>query len=507
METIGTVVDLGTRTCRITLDVDPSTLMYCRGLSSGMNAREVTEPSRPPAPRASRHRLSRAVLLVLGLLVPLGIAELGLRCFYPANRMYSLDRVDFFESQAVMCIGSLHVDPVLGHAPVLGGLSYDEIGLERGYGTRGGTAAKIPGVRRVLFVGDSVTARAKIIDAIRAMSSTADFEFCNGGVEGWNPVQEVEFYFRCQEQLQADHIILTLHNNDFMITPVGLFDDEGTFAICRPGRLSRLHPDLYRHCYLYRLYINASNPQLRVEDSYLEKVDAVAAALQRLRDDAARHGRRLSVLLMPLLRAPGSWRPWETESRRLALTMLDRLSIPTIDLLPAIEPVLAAGCDLGQTPDDHWHPNGLAGAVMAAYALAQGLLGPTSACWLTSDSAILRSGTTQQIRIDAGEEKRGRRYLVVGSTNVGAGARIEYFGLQVPFFVDAYTHRTLGDNEAILQGGKGTLDDHGRASVSIPVPTTPAAQPGCCLWHACVLFDEGGRIEAISSALPLVVVP
>ena len=441
----------------------------------------------------------------MALLGSLGAAELGLRWYYPPEKMISWTQLDMFEAQARAAKGSLVPDRVLGHVPVLGGQSHDELGLRRGYGTRTGTAARIPGVRRVLFLGDSVTDRAAIVDAIRAMRSSPDLEFCNGGVGGWNPVQEVGFYFRCHEQLQPDHIILTLHNNDFDFTATALFDGD-TFTICRPDGLSSLRPELYRHCYLYRLYTNACNPQLPESESYLRMADAVAAALQRLRDDAASHGRQLSVLLLPILLAPGEWRPWETESRRVALAMLERLSIPTIDLLPAVEPMLAAGCDLLQTPKDTWHPNALAGAVMGNYALAHGLLGPTSAGWITSDAAILRPGTMQQICIDAGEGRRGRPYLVVGSTTPGAFGH-ELFGLREPLAVDASSHRTLGENDAVLTRGRGTLDERGRATVSIPVPTSSASPRGCCLWHACVLFDEGGRIEKISSALPLVVVP
>ena len=64
-----------------------------------------------------------------------------------------------------------------------------------------------------------------------------------------------------------------------------------------------------------------------------------------------------------------------------------------------------------------------------------------------------------------------------------------------------------GENDAVVTRGRGTLDERGRATVSIPVPASSASQRDYCLWHACVLFDEGGRIEQVSSALPLVVVP
>src|SRR5262249_46032305 len=147
-------------------------------------------------------------------------------------------------------------DLELGHVPVLDGRLYDQHGIARGerYGAGG------EGARRILFLGDSVTRRGRILRAIAAQAP--DCVCLNAGVEAWNPVQEVEFYFRSNRAVEPEEVVLTLHNNDFSVTPVAL-DTEAGFTVCMPGVLASFDPELYRRSFLYRLWVNARHRGLR----------------------------------------------------------------------------------------------------------------------------------------------------------------------------------------------------------------------------------------------------
>src|SRR5215467_10511368 len=79
------------------------------------------------------------------------------------------------------------VDPHFGFRPVLGEGPYTRFGtLANDY-----AAAKPPGVQRLLFIGDSVTHRGYIVDALRAVYGSQQYEYWNAGVEAFNTVQEV----------------------------------------------------------------------------------------------------------------------------------------------------------------------------------------------------------------------------------------------------------------------------------------------------------------------------
>src|SRR5262245_11915157 len=169
--------------------------------------------SRPMSPAARPSRRSRRLLLgCVAVLVSLLLAEYVVRLVVPARRWWDSERLDFFEGQAKVSTGYLQPDEELGFVPVLDGDSCDAFGLRREEGPTP-SVAKTPGTHRVLFLGDSVTARRRIVQGLRALWGGGAVEFLNAGFDGANPVQSVEFYFRHQRQLAPDQVVLTLHNN------------------------------------------------------------------------------------------------------------------------------------------------------------------------------------------------------------------------------------------------------------------------------------------------------
>ena len=111
------------------------------------------------------------------------------------------------------------IDPDFGFRPILGTGGYTE------YGTSPNTypVQKRPGITRLLFIGDSVTGRGRIIEAIKQIYDDEVFEYWNAGVESFNTIQEVRFYQRYNAAVYPDHVILTFHLNDFEPTPVAFF--------------------------------------------------------------------------------------------------------------------------------------------------------------------------------------------------------------------------------------------------------------------------------------------
>jgi hypothetical protein len=321
------------------------------------------------AGRPGRRRVTfSSVLLACGaLLASLLLAEIAARVVVPQRKW-----LQDYEGQAAATVGMLRPDLRLGHLPVAGGSTYDEHGLLRGHGLRGGPDRE-PGVQRVLFLGDSVTARGRIVDPLCRLWDRGPAEFLNAGIEGANPVQSVEVYMRHQRQLSPDQVVLTMHNNDFTSTRMCLLDDDGAYVLCVQGTNLRFDGGLYDACTLYRLLVGARCRNLNTGDGYLHQAPAVATSLRTLRDETAARGAKLTVLLLPIFDAFGNWRPHQIASRELALRMLADLGIPVIDLLPATRELLVAGVDLLQIPGDTWHPGTECGEHLAAAAVQAGL--------------------------------------------------------------------------------------------------------------------------------------
>ena len=348
-------------------------------------------PSRSSAnrPRRRRSLLSSLLLAATALLAALALAEIAARVLVPDRKW-----LHGHDEQAAATAGVLQPDLDLGHLPVLDGKTYDEHGLLREQSLAAG-AAKQAGVERVLFLGDSVTARSRIVEPLRRACSGNAVEMLNAGIEAANPVQSVEVYMRHQRQLAPDHVILSLHNNDFTSTRVCLRGDDGSLLLCVQGKNLPFDGGLYDASALYRLWVGARCRELNKGDGYLHCAGAVADAVRTLRDETAARGAKLTVLLLPIFAPLEQWQAHEVASRDLALTMLRDLDVETIDLLPALRELLAAGEDVVQTPGDTWHPGTRCGEHLAAAAVQAGLFGPRENARVAAASAPQRLATAR----------------------------------------------------------------------------------------------------------------
>ncbi|MCA8948143.1 MAG: hypothetical protein KDE27_01495 [Planctomycetes bacterium] len=394
----------------------------------------------------SRRPLRLRTKLLLGLataVFAILAAEFGVRALMPAGRVLSPTAIETFYDRARTEAEMIRADPELGHVPVLGGPVYDEHGLLRDWGLKNG-AAKRADVTRYLFLGDSVTRRSTIATPLRALAGGREVEFLNAGVESWNPVQEVEFYFRHQAALAPDHVVLWLHNNDLTESTVACFLD-GEFVLCNPGSLVAVDPVWYRRSMLYELWVHSRHVDRLQPKYYTCRATEVEAAIVRLRDEVTGRGARLTIALLPVFAAERDWQPHERAARELELAMLDRLGVEFVDLQPALEEIATLGIAVRATPNDAYHPNDATGAVLARAAAEVLLPAPPVRC--TVEPRLVAPGDSVAATLDAGPEFAGR------------------------------TFETRGPDRAVEPrvSGRGTLDSSGRGAITLAVAGDSAA--------------------------------
>ncbi len=332
-----------------------------------------------PAKRASGggSRVRRAALRLGLALAATLVALLGAEALFRIPGPQTL-LVEGFELEVWRRDSDYHkrtftIDPRMGYRPRLGTPEYGEFGtLPNDY-----PAEKRPGVPRLLFIGDSVTHQRVLERALRKRCGEEGVEYWNAGVQGFNTLQEVTWYLEWNRGIRPDHVILTFHNNDFIVTPVAFQNDAGEFTVVLPRRrLLGWSPWLLDRSRLYRLYLNWSLSRGPAHDPDAAAADT-RAALARLRDAVAEDGARLSVLLLPILAPAAEWRAEERRSRELSLEIFRDLGLEWVDLLPPLESALDAGVSVRIEAGDTWHPSPEAADRFAAHLIREGLLEPT----------------------------------------------------------------------------------------------------------------------------------
>lgn len=267
-------------------------------------------------------------------------------------------------------------DAEAGYIPVVGTVNYDRFGcrVDR-YGANG---QRLPdndgnhqaGRKRVLFVGDSVTRRGRIQQALEQIYGERAYEYWNAGVESFNTAQELIFYKRFNSALKPDKVILTFHNNDFEDTPL-VFADNGELQIHfmrRDG--NHINPWLFSHSYLYRWLTGLSLGMIDRQRQRAHVAEALAgfkATLEQQKID-------FSVVLLPILKPYEQWTNREKWSRENALSLFKEQQIRSYDLFADMQKALTEGVSLQETPGDSWHPSVQASQHFARYLAEQKIL-------------------------------------------------------------------------------------------------------------------------------------
>ena len=300
--------------------------------------------------------------------------ELGLRLFFPNMVVAAGAQLQFRAGEQT----NFEPDPECGYIPVLGNQTYDAYGcrVDR-YDAKGKRLPPLDpdnrhGKKRLLFLGDSVTRRERIQDALEKAYGEDHFEFWNAGVESFNTMQELVFYRRVNSKLKPDQVILTFHNNAFQDTPL-VFKKDGQLQIHfmrRDG--NHINPWLFSHSYLYRWLTGLSLGNL---DRRRQR-QAVKEALAGFQQTTQAEKVNFSVILLPILKPYEQWTNKEKWSRQNALQLLKEQQITTYDLFPDMLQALKEGVTLPESPGDTWHPSPAAAEHFARYLVAEKLIKP-----------------------------------------------------------------------------------------------------------------------------------
>jgi len=295
-----------------------------------------------------------ALLFLSATIIGVLMIELGLRVLYPITFM----NVETQGAQETAGWALFTPDRVLGWHPTLGTDLYDENGI-----LFGRSIYAKPVGPKLLLIGDSVTARAQILNGL-ANLMPPEITFLNGGVEGYNIEQEVEFFFRFQKDLRPDAIIHQMHISNLNARRQLMRPRDGTIRLYSP-RVTEvtINPTLYKHSQIYRFLI--ANLASRFSKDEL-KASAVES-LRRMGDYARDNGIAYHLVLFPVLEPLANWTAYDRETRDYLLNAARTLGLDVIDLDPVAEQMISVGVDPKQGPGDNWHPNAQMGEAAAKY--------------------------------------------------------------------------------------------------------------------------------------------
>jgi len=301
--------------------------------------------------------IARTLLIVFGTVFGLLVCEVGLRWLYPIAIMTVEAKPTDDPAR-----DEIVYDASLGFRPRLGTAEYDEDGILRATSF----ISKSEDARRILFMGDSVTAYGELMTALGRLAAPADASFLNGGVTAFTIFQEVEFFFRYQIRKKPDLIVHQFHVNDLQSSRFAGRGSDGTVRMYSP-RLKPIdvNPTLYRHSHLYRFAL--ANLQLRFSKDEMKK--ATLEAVQRMRAYARERGIPYHVVLFPMLAPKERWVEYDLDTYAFYRRLARDLEIDVVDLWPVAERMIAEGKEVRLRSWDFWHPNQAMAEEAAKYIL------------------------------------------------------------------------------------------------------------------------------------------
>jgi lysophospholipase L1-like esterase len=301
-------------------------------------------------------------LLIISTLFTIAVFEVFLRVYRPYGTFGAGTELPWMRNSDQDLTRALTVDPDFGFRPILGNNIYTEYGtaVRDGYDLE-----KRPGITRLLFIGDSVTARGKIIQALKDLYGEHIYEYWNAGVESFNTVQEVNFYKKFNAPVQPDHVILTFSLNDFEATPVAFLNNDNKIVVYVPNSPQRrLFPWLFQHSYLYRLLLGVL---LKGQQGTEAIARAIQSSLRELHQLLREDNVDLTVLVLPSFRTYDQWTEQELSAHQQILRILEEENIRYFDLFAPFQNAIQQGVRVQEHPGDAWHPSGEISEVFAEY--------------------------------------------------------------------------------------------------------------------------------------------
>lgn len=303
--------------------------------------------------------LAVGVVLLELALRPLGIA------FHAANRVVEAKRI---EGSGVWAWAEPH--PRIGFVPDHG---RDAHGALKGPHT----LEKRPGVRRVMFTGDSIAETRFLERAVAARTVGAGIEFLNTGVSSYSTAQERMYFEEYGRRLRPDLLILEFCLNDFDGTPVVFRDSSEGFVVLIPnmGR-DEYNAWLFVHSTLYRFYLSLKKALVIDPRGRPGRMQEMKDNLARFQAMAAEDGFRFKVVVHPIMDHRERWTGNDRLYHQAILRILGELGIEHFDLAPLLDEVLkdrpVPWTRLFE--NDRIHPSEQFAQLAADYLLARGLL-------------------------------------------------------------------------------------------------------------------------------------
>jgi hypothetical protein len=312
-------------------------------------------------PRSFKPTLLNLGLVITSLMIAMALVEGCFWLFFPRATFKTATELPWMHNITEEPNGLFTIDPEFGFRPNLGNGTYNLYGtLENHY-----KLEKSPHKIRLLFIGDSVTARGKIIAALRIIYGGEKYEYWNAGVESFNTVQETAFYEKFNYKIKPDQVILSFHPNDFETTPIAFYDQDRRLVVYAPRQpLQEISPWLYKNSFLYRIFLRFRECQHKDQEKIVREVQK---SLVELKNQLGRDKISFTVLMLPLIKPYSQWSQDEKARRQTTIRILQEEHIRYFDLSMVLEDAWHQGLVLKEEPRDDWHPNDRAGAILAAY--------------------------------------------------------------------------------------------------------------------------------------------
>ncbi len=234
------------------------------------------------------------------------------------------------------------------------GIPDSEHAIEKGFG-----------VKRIVCVGDSVTARSRFpqfLDEQLNVSGDTTYEVWNAGIIGYSLTQEARYIEEKIIGVQPDLIVLGFCWNDFDTTPIVTLIDNRLVGLFPDEELLFLNPFLLKHSALYRLCVYARFSLLKEAKHDKRKVIYdTQRALAKTIDILATHHIPIVIVLLPMPKSYEDNMEWYAFDEMIQVA--DTLNIPYVDLRDTV-----VGCvPLSMRIDAHdsSHINSGMGAVIA----------------------------------------------------------------------------------------------------------------------------------------------
>lgn len=315
-----------------------------------------------------KKKVQKVVLLVFSILVALFLAEFLLRVYKPDSSFGTADKLEWVHKYSDDGIEIFKVDDSLGFRPVLGKF-YNKYGALKHEWDLEKNSQRI----RLLFIGDSITARGKIIKQLRKVyedNGYKNFEYWNAGVESYNTFQQVDYYKKYNRFLKPDRVVLTFVLNDFTNTPVVFLNKENKFVVYSPDKkLKPISRFLFTKSYLYRILLRISYMSRMKENIS----DDIEEKLKELQDILARDNVSFTVLVFPMLKPYEKWQSWEKKAREDILRILNKLEIRHFDLLEPLNIAFKQNIYPLDNKGDYYHPNDEISSIFANYLFDKSL--------------------------------------------------------------------------------------------------------------------------------------